>query len=62
MRKRFNERLIGERNKNCPRAGNYKLHDKRCMCCERIVDGKHNLQKLTKTKSELKMKLHYTCQ
>ena len=42
MRKRFNKGMIGERDENCPRAGNYKLHEKRCMSCERIVDRKQN--------------------
>ena len=34
MRIRFQEMRAGERNECGPVAGNFKLHNKRCMCCE----------------------------
>ena len=46
---------------NCPPAGNFKLHSKRCMCCDRMEDGKNKLLS-SKTKREYKIKRHYTCQ
>ena len=61
MRNRFRGSKAGERVENFPRAGNFKFHQKRCMCCERMEDGKTKLLS-TKTKREYKIKRHYTCQ
>ena len=43
MRNRFDKKMAGDRDGICPMAGNFKLHEKRCMCCERMVDGKTEL-------------------
>ena len=61
MRNRFDKKMAGDRDGICSEAGNFKLHDKRCMCSERMVDGKTELLS-TKTKREYKIKRHYTCQ
>ena len=61
MRNRFRGTKAGEDLDNGPPAGNYKLHSKRCMCCERMEDGKTKLLS-TKTKREYQIKRHYTCQ
>ena len=61
MRNRFRGTKAGEDPDNCPRAGNYQLHSKRCMCCERMEDGKTKLLS-SKTKREYQIKRHYTCQ
>ena len=61
MRNRFDKKMAGDRDGICSEAGNFKLHDKRCMDCERMVDGKTELL-TTNTKREYKIKQHYTCQ
>ena len=43
MRNIFHKKMAGDRDGICPKAGNFKLHEKRCMCCERMVDGKTEL-------------------
>ena len=52
MRNRFDKKMAGDRDGICSEAGNFKLHDKRCMCSERMVDGKTELLS-TKTKKRV---------
>ena len=59
MKNRYSGRVDGQ--DCCLEAGNFKLHSKRCMCCERMEDGKTKLVS-SKTKREYKIKRHYTCQ
>ena len=61
MRNRFNNTRAGEKTENSQMAGNFKFHQKRCMSCDRMENGKNNLLS-TKTKREYKLKRHYTCQ
>ena len=61
MRNRFKGTMAGESNESGPMAGNFRLHNKRCMCCERMEDGKTKLLS-SKTKREYQIKRHYTCQ
>ena len=42
-------------------AGNLKFHNNRCMCCNKMENGKTSLVS-SKTKREFKVKIHYTCQ
>ena len=51
MRNRFKGIMAGERNLSGPMTGNFKLHNKRCMCCERMEDEKTKLLS-SKTKRE----------
>ena len=53
MKNRYSGRVDGQ--DCCLEAGNFKLHSKRCMCCERMEDGKTKLVS-SKTKREYKIK------
>ena len=41
MKNRFKGTKAGEREESGPMVGNFKLHNKRCMCCDRMEDGKN---------------------
>ena len=48
-------------NKNTtPPSGNFKLHNKRCKVCERMIDGRTKW-KINKTGRQYNIKRHYTC-
>ena len=59
MRNRFENKC--DRVTSGPPVGNFKFHNNRCMCCNRMDNGKTSLVS-SKTKREYKVKRHYTCQ
>ena len=58
--------MAGDRNEKCPRAGNFKLHEKICLCCERTEDEKnrtfdHKNKKRVQNKTELYLSVTILC-
>ena len=60
IRTRLGKKEESDQNNNQP-AGNFKLHNTRCMCCSRMENEKTEYQS-TKTGRKYRIKRHYTCQ
>ena len=60
IKTRLGKEESSDQNNHQP-AGNFKLHNTRCMCCSRMENEKTEYQS-SKTKKKKKIKRHYTCQ
>jgi hypothetical protein len=58
---KFNKRVTQTGNQPPPPPGNFRLHNKNCVTCLRMEDGKKEYQS-EKTGRTYQIKRHYTCE